>query len=155
MRPPIRIAQTAATLIGVAAAVAGCGSTTDDGSVTVPVSTSTPAHLVRDHGKTPTRAHSHGATVRVKLRYGGKIYSCPLGTGDKLHPYRVRMGELELQLRKVRAQARAIARRYGHTLPAGPWARWTRLLHRDHRLVHAYNVQVHEHNAIIDSVCTG
>jgi hypothetical protein len=145
MRRPIRIALTAAAVIGLGAAVADCGTSSGDGSVTVPAPTA--AHVA----KTPTGG---GATVRVKLRYRGKRYSCPLGTDDKLQPHRVRMGEIELQLRAVRARERAIARRYGHALPAGPWARWTRLLHRERHLVHAYNVQADEHNAIIDSDCT-
>jgi hypothetical protein len=115
------------------------------------VPASTPAHIERNHHKTHT---ARNGTVRVKLSYDGKIYSCPRGTHDRLQPYRVRMGGLKRRLLDVRAQERAIARRYGHTLPAGAWARWTRLLRRDHRLVHAYNAQAHAHNAIIDSECT-
>jgi hypothetical protein len=150
MRRHIRTALTAAAVISAGAAVASCGSSPDDG-VTVPVPT--PAHAVRDHRDPPAATNGQDAIVHVKLRYGGKTYRCPVGTGEKLQPYRVRMGELELRLGRVRAQERAIARRYGHTLAAGPWARWTRLLHREHHLVHAYNVQADEHNAIIDSDC--
>ena len=152
MRRPIRIALTATAVIGVGVAVTDCAGTSHDDSVTVRAPA--PTNIARNHRTSPAVTNAHGGSVRVRLRYGGKTYSCPLGTGDKLQPYRVRMGALELQLRHTRAQERAIARRYGHTLPAGPWARWTRLRHRDHHLVHAYNVQVDEHNAVIDSDCT-
>jgi hypothetical protein len=152
MRRPIRIVVTAAAVISAGVGVADCASTPQDDSVTVPATTST--HSVRSHRTAPAVTNGHSAVVSVTLRYGGKTYRCPLGTGDKLQPYRMRMGEIELPLRHVRAQERAIARRYGHTLPAGPWARWTRLLRRERHLVHAYNVQADEHNAIIDSDCT-
>lgn len=94
-------------------------------------------------------------SVVIKSNNNGKSFSCPTGTHDRLRPYDIAAGRIELTLQTVRRSERAIVRRYpGHDAPRAVILRYRALAHRDDRLVAAYNAQIDAHNTIIDRACT-
>lgn len=93
-------------------------------------------------------------TVRLFGDKGGKSYSCPPGTEDKLSPHDIKAGRIELTLRQVRRQERRIEKKYPDAAP--PQAvidHYEALNRRDNRLVSAYNAEIDAHNAILESDC--
>lgn len=108
------------------------------------------------------------ATVQLKL--GGKTYSCPPGTGDKLKPMERTAGATELKLTSTRRDLRsadrrlkALDKRYpGNTAPTqaiadeynGTLRRARRLDAREGRLVRQYNRAIDARNAVLDSDCS-
>ena len=124
--------------------------------VTVPSEVSTPDTV-------PTVA-----TVQLKL--GGKTYSCPPGTGDKLKPMERTAGTAELKLTSIQRELRSADRRLkaldklypGNTAPTQAIAdqyndtlrRARRLDAQEGRLVRQYNRAIDARNAVLDSDCT-
>jgi hypothetical protein len=112
--------------------------------------------------------HNNGdATVKIKndktgqvqsvlIRgAGGKSYSCPSGTREKLNPYVIAGGRIKLTLRQVRRQESAIMKRYpNHRAPDSVVVRYKAIARREGRLVAAYNAQADAQNAILDRDCT-
>ena len=111
--------------------------------------------------------NQHGdATVKIKdasgkvhavviKSNGGKSFSCPVGTHDKVKQYDINAGRIELTLQAVRRSERAIDQRYPKNVaPHKIVVRFNALVKREGRLVDAYNAQVDAHNAIIDRDCT-
>ena len=111
--------------------------------------------------------NNHGdATVKIKDAHGqvhtvvikgnsGKQFSCPSGTDDKLKPYDLKAGRIELTLQGVRRSERAIQRRYPKAAaPEKVIVTYKTLIARDDRLVDAFNSQVTAHNAILNRNCT-
>lgn len=110
--------------------------------------------------------HNGSTTVRVKdsktgkvesvdIGGAGKAFSCPAGTHNKLEPYDLEAGRIQLTLLRVRSVERGIERRYpGHHAPTVVARRYNALLRRDDRLVSAFNRVVDAHNAILSRDCT-
>jgi hypothetical protein len=111
--------------------------------------------------------NSHGdATVKIKDANGqvhsvviksdnGKSYSCPSETHDKVKQYDINAGRIELTLQAVRQSERAIERRYPKKVaPHSVVVQWRALVHREGRLVTAYNAQIDAHNAVLARDCT-
>ena len=121
-------------LIGGAGAVAY----DDDGTATVKIKDRKP-----------------GTEQTVRLRGpGGKMYSCPPGTSDKLSPHDTRAGRITLTLRQVHREERKIDNQYpGRTAPAAVAARFNGLIRRHKRLIAAYNESVDRRNAILEADC--
>jgi hypothetical protein len=85
---------------------------------------------------------------------GGRQYSCPSATDNRLEPIDIRAGRIKLTLQAVRRSEQAIERRYpGHIAPHAVVVRFNALARRDDRLVTAYNAQIDEHNAVLDRDC--
>jgi hypothetical protein len=108
------------------------------------------------------------ATVQLKL--GGKTYSCPPGTDDKLKPMERTAGATKLKLTATRRALRSAGRRLkaldklypGNTAPTqaiadgynGTLRRERRLDAREGRLVRQYNRAIDARNAVLDSDCS-
>jgi hypothetical protein len=120
--------------------IGGVGAVTysDDGTPTV---------TVEDHG---TKSN-----VTLPMLVGGKTYSCPASTEDKISPYDVNAGRIKLTLQRVRRQEKSIKERYpGTRAPKVIADRFNKLARRDDALVDRFNSAVDERNAIIRSDCT-
>lgn len=93
-------------------------------------------------------------TVQIRAA-GGKSFSCPVGTNDKLEPYDIKLGRVKLTLQQVRRAERKIDQRYpSHRAPGAVVDRYNALVRRDRRLVAAFNALVDTRNAIVDRDCT-
>jgi hypothetical protein len=100
-----------------------------------------------------TDSSGHVQTVHIAAA-GGKGFSCPSGTRDKLEPLDVELGRIELTLQRVRRQEHAIERRYPKFVaPHSVAVRFNALQAREGRLVAAYNSDVDAHNAVIRRAC--
>jgi hypothetical protein len=107
-----------------------------------------------DGSATVTIKGKSGGEQTVRLEAGGKSFSCPDGTEEKLSPYDIELGRIHLTIRQVRRQERKLETRYpDHNAPAPVADRDNALLRRDKRLVSAYNSTVDRRNAIIDADC--
>ena len=98
----------------------------------------------------------NGTVHSVQLTgVGGKKFSCPDGTHDKVAPLDIKLGRIKLTLQQLRVQEDKLDRQYpNHTAPHAVVVRYNALAHRDDLLVAAFNAQVDAHNAIIDRDCT-
>ncbi len=84
-----------------------------------------------------------------------QTFSCPAGINDKVKPYDVALGRIDLTLRPVRRAERAIERQYpSHHAPLAVLHRYEALQRRDDQLVSAYNREVDRRNALIHRDCT-
>lgn len=96
-----------------------------------------------------------GKVQSVFLGGGGKSFSCPSGTHDKVEPYDIKLGRIKLTLQRLRREERGIEKRYpSNRAPNRVVVRYNALGHRDDRLVAAFNAEVDARNAIIDRDCT-
>jgi hypothetical protein len=115
--------------------------------------------VVYDDSGTATvtiKDRNNGTEQRVRLfgDSGGKTFSCPASTEDKLSPHDIRAGRITLTLRQVRRQKRRLERRYpGEHAPRAVIDRYDTLHRRDIRLVKAYNAEIDAHNAILEADC--
>jgi hypothetical protein len=107
-----------------------------------------------DGSATVTVKDKAGVAQTVRLESGGKTFSCPDGTEEKVSPHDIRLGRIDLTIRRVRRQERKLEMQYpDHNAPALAADRYNALLRRDKRLVSAYNSTVDRRNAIIDTDC--
>ncbi len=133
------VKRIAAGLVGVGL-IGGVGAVTygDDGTATV---------TIEDHGT------KH--TVTLPMEVGGKSYSCPSATQDKISSYDVNAGRIKLTLQQVRRQEKVIDKRHpGRTAPKAVARRYNKLLRRDDDLVDRFNSAVDDRNAILRTDCT-
>jgi hypothetical protein len=109
-----------------------------------------------DDSGTPTVSiDDHGKKSQVTLAMdGGKSYSCRPSVEDRLEPHDITAGRITLTRKRVRRQERRIESRYpNHRAPDAVVDRYNGLVHRDKRLVRAYNAEIDKRNAILDSDC--
>ena len=98
------------------------------------------------------RGHKSKVTLAAS---NGRSYSCPTTVEDKLDPVEIRMGRITLTLHRVRRSLKAIeAAHPDRTAPDSVVTRYNRLGDREKRLVAAYNANVAQHNAILETDCT-
>lgn len=110
-----------------------------------------------DNGTAKVTITDHGAkrTVTLPTEVGGKSFSCPAGTSDKLSPIDELSGRIQLTLQDVRREEKAIEERYpGRTVPRAIVTQYKALVSRDDRLVARFNRSTDAHNAVIDSDCS-
>jgi hypothetical protein len=130
----------------VASGLAGLGLLGGAGSV-----------VYNQHGDAIVKVTDKSGHVhKVRIDAGGKSFSCPSGTHDKVAAMDIRLGRIKLTLLGVRRTETTIERRYpaNATPPRAVAVRYNTLRQRDHRLVVAYNAQVEAHNAAIRQDCT-
>jgi hypothetical protein len=112
--------------------------------------------VYNQHGDAIVKIKDKSGHVRtVRIASGGKRFSCPPGTHDKVAAMDIKLGRIELTLQQVRRAEDKIQHTYmPRTAPRSVVTRYRTLSRRDHRLVAAYNGQVAAHNAILNRVCT-
>lgn len=107
-----------------------------------------------DGSATVTIKDKSGGEQTVQLRGGGKTFSCPDGTEEKVSPYDIRAGRFDLTIRQVRRRERKLEAQYpSHNARTPVARRYNALLRRDKRLVSAYNSTVDTRNEVIDADC--
>jgi hypothetical protein len=131
---------------GIAAGLAGLGLIGGAGSV-----------VYNNNGDATVKVKNDrtGKVESVQLHAGGRSFSCPAGTRDKVEPHDLELGRIQLTLRQVRGQERKLERQYpNHRAPDAVVDQYNALVRRDNRLVDVYNAEVDTRNAILDRDCT-
>jgi hypothetical protein len=111
-----------------------------------------------DNGSAKVTITDHGSkrTVILPTEVGGKRFSCPAGTTDKLSTVDELLGRIQLTLEDVRRDEKAIEDRYPERTapPKAIVSEYKALARRDDRLVARFNRATKDHNAVIDSDCS-
>ncbi|MDP2709624.1 MAG: hypothetical protein Q8O56_00275 [Solirubrobacteraceae bacterium] len=83
-------------------------------------------------------------------------FDCPDGIEEKLSPYDILAGKMQLASDDTRKDMTALERRHPDSAaaPKSVIAKWEALQARDKRLVARYNRAVDKRNAILDTDCT-
>jgi hypothetical protein len=97
-----------------------------------------------------------GRVQSVRISAGGRTFSCPFGTRDKLKPHDIMLGRIKPALRGVRRKEHVFLLRYpSRRAPDAVVRRFNVLKRHEARLVTAYNAQARAHNAILERACVG